>query len=334
MPGITLPVDPTNPDPAVIARAAAVLRAGGLVAFPTETVYGLGAHALDASAVRRIYAAKGRPAYNPLIVHVADADAARALSGEWPALASRLAHQFWPGPLTLVVRKRDDVPDEVTAGLDSVALRVPQHPVALALLRAASIPVAAPSANPSSALSPTSARHVERALAGRVDLILDAGATTVGIESTVVDVRGERAVLLRPGTIDLRELEAIAGPLALPTATQPEAAPRPSPGMLDRHYAPRARVLLFDHSDAATVAADVRRLLERGERVGGLVLNDLGIPNRDLVRMPPNAADYARALYEVLHALDDAGCHLIVIERVPSGPEWQGIRDRLERASR
>jgi len=334
MASLTLAVDARNPDPAVIARAAGVLRAGGLVAFPTETVYGLGAHALDANAVRRIYAAKGRPAYNPLIVHVADADAARALSGEWPALASRLALRFWPGPLTLVVRKRDDVPDEVTAGLDSVALRVPQHPVALALLRAATIPVAAPSANPSSALSPTSARHVERALGDRVDLILDAGATTVGIESTVIDVRGERPVLLRPGTIDARELEAIAGKLSFPDAAEPAATPRLSPGMLDRHYAPRARVLLFDRAEAETVAAEARRLLARGERVGGLVFDDLGIANRDLVRMPPNAADYARALYEVLHALDDAGCHLIVIERVPAGPEWQGIRDRLERASR
>ena len=334
MAGITLTVDPRFPDPDVIARAAAVLRGGGLVAFPTETVYGLGAHALDANAVRRIYAAKGRPAYNPLIVHVADADAARELAGEWPAVASRLARRFWPGPLTLVVRKRDDVPDEVTAGLDSVALRVPQHPVALALLRAAAIPVAAPSANPSSALSPTSARHVERGLAERVDLILDAGATTVGIESTVVDVRGERAVLLRPGTIDTRELETIVGPLSRPSTAEAEATPRLSPGMLERHYAPRARVLLFDRSEAATVAAEVRRLLARGERVGGLVFDDLGLANWDLVRMPPNAADYARALYEVLHALDDAGCHLIVIERVPTGPEWQGIRDRLERASR
>lgn len=334
MSALTLAVDPHAPDAGAIARAAAVLRQGGLVAFPTETVYGLGAHALDADAVRRIFAAKGRPSYNPLIVHVADAEGARALAAEWPVLATKLAMRFWPGPLTLVVRKRADVPDEVTAGLDSVALRVPSHPVALALLRAAAIPVAAPSANRSSGLSPTSARHVERALGDRIDLILDGGATTVGIESTVVDLRGARAVLLRPGILGPRELEPIAGPLALPNAGVDDATPRASPGMLERHYAPRARVLLFDSADAPGVSAEVQRRLARGERVGGLVFSDLGVANRDLVRMPPRAADYARALYEVLHALDDAGCHLIVIERVPTTPEWSGIRDRLERASR
>ena len=330
----TLTIDPHAPDAAVVARAAAVLRDGGLVAFPTETVYGLGAHALDAAAVRRIYDAKGRPSHNPLIVHVADADGAQALARDWPALATRLAQRFWPGPLTLVVRKRDQVPDEVTAGLDSVAVRVPAHPVALALLRAAGIPVAAPSANRSAGLSPTTARHVERSLGDRVDLILDAGATTVGIESTVVDLRGTRPSILRPGILGPRELEPLTGPLASADTDGADAAPRRSPGMLDRHYAPQARVRLFDRAERATVAEEVRRLLARGERVGGLLLEDLGVATHDLVRMPLHPGEYARALYEVLHALDDAGCHLIVIERVPDAPDWSGVRDRLERAAR
>ena len=331
----TLVVNAHAPDAAIMAQAAAVLRGGGLVAFPTETVYGLGVHALDATAVRRLYAAKGRPEYNPLIVHVADIEAARALSRQWPEMATRLAQAFWPGPLTLVVRKRPDIPDEVTAGLDSVALRVPAHPVALALLRAASVPVAAPSANRSTQLSPTTARHVERGLGARVDLILDGGATTIGIESTVVDVRGARASILRPGMLGPRELEPITGPLAEPSLTgEPAAAARPSPGMLDRHYAPRARVMLFDAPESAAMANRIREMLERGERVGGLLLHDLGVADRDLVPMPRDPAAYARALYEVLHALDDAGCHVIVIERVPATPEWAGVRDRLERAAR
>ncbi|HEU0078380.1 MAG TPA: L-threonylcarbamoyladenylate synthase, partial [Longimicrobiaceae bacterium] len=181
----TLVVHPDHPDPAAIRRAAAVLRRGGLVAFPTETVYGLGASALDAEAVGRIFAAKGRPSYNPLIVHVADAEAARALAAEWSAAAERLAERFWPGPLTLVVPRRAEVPDAVTAGLPSVALRVPAHPVAHALLREADIPVAAPSANRSTEVSPTTAAHVERSLRGRVELILDGGPPPVGSESSV-----------------------------------------------------------------------------------------------------------------------------------------------------
>ena len=330
----TLIVDPRAPDPAIISRAASVLRAGGLVVFPTETVYGLGAHALDAGAVRRIYAAKGRPAYNPLIVHVADAAAARALAAEWPPIAAQLAEAFWPGPLTLVVRKRDDVPDEVTAGLDSVALRVPSHPVALALLRAAALPVAAPSANESTRLSPTTARHVERGLGDRVDLILDAGPSAVGIESTVVDARGPRVTILRPGIIGTRELEPVVGTVSTADVADGRDRARPSPGMLDRHYAPRARVVLFTPEEAPAIATRVRDLLQRGGRVGGLLRHDLGVADRDLVRMPDEPADYARALFEVLHALDDAGCQLIVIERVPDTPEWAGVRDRLERSAR
>ncbi|MFW6201455.1 MAG: L-threonylcarbamoyladenylate synthase, partial [Gemmatimonadota bacterium] len=196
-----LTVDPESPDPAAIDRAARALREGRLIAFPTETVYGLGADALDADAVRRIFEAKERPPRNPLIVHVADAAAARGLVERWPPAAGRLADAFWPGPLTLVLPKRPEVPDEVTAGLPTVAVRVPSHPVARALLLAAGVPVAAPSANPFTGVSPTTARHVQSGLADRIDLVLDAGPTPVGIESTVVDLSGPKPRLLRPGMI-------------------------------------------------------------------------------------------------------------------------------------
>jgi L-threonylcarbamoyladenylate synthase len=330
----TLIVDASAPDPDAIARGAALLRDGRLVAFPTETVYGLGAHALDRHAVRRIYEAKGRPGYNPLIVHVAREDDARALVADWPESAHQLAHAFWPGPLTLILRKRLVVPDEVTAGLDSVALRVPAHPVALALLNAAEIPVAAPSANRSSELSPTSARHVERSLGPRVDLILDAGPTTVGIESTVIDLRGPRPIILRPGVLGPRELEPVVGAVEFaPRIDEATAAPRASPGRLERHYAPRARLILFDAAHAEAMERRIRELLGSDTRVGALLLHQINVEAETLVTMPNNPVDYARRLYATLHMLDDTGCDVVFVERVPEGPEWAGVRDRLERAA-
>ena len=329
----TLLVDPRAPDAGAIARAAALLRDGRLVAFPTETVYGIGAHALDARAVRRIYEAKGRPSSNPLIVHVADEDGARSLAAEWPDLAARCARAFWPGPLTIVVRKRDVVPDDVTAGLESVALRVPAHPVALAILRAAEIPIAAPSANRSMELSPTTARHVERALGNVVDLIIDAGPTTVGIESTVVDLRGSAPVILRPGILGPDELEPVVGPVSFVSAVPRDTEARPSPGMLDRHYAPRARLLLIDASEARAIDARLAELRRRGEHPGALLLHNAARHELPIVAMPSEPAEYARRLYDVLHTLDDAGCTVILVERVPSGTAWAGIRDRLQRAA-
>ncbi len=229
-----------SPEADRIARAAEVLRNGKLVAFPTETVYGLGANALDAEAVARIFVAKGRPTKNPLIVHVPDMNSARALVMEWPENAAKLAAKFWPGPLTLVLPKRDIVPDIVTAGGTTVALRVPAHPIALALLKEAGVPVAAPSANRSMRLSPTTAEHVAGGLAGRIDLILDGGPTTGGIESTVLSLVGETPTLLRPGLISPAEIEAVIGPIlrisdrAVDNAG--EEKPLLSPGMLSRHF--------------------------------------------------------------------------------------------------
>src|SRR4051794_39087740 len=209
------------PDPADVAVAAAVLHRGGLVAFPTETVYGLGANALDAAAVARIFAAKGRPATNPLIVHVAAAEHVWSVAADWPAVAARLAERFWPGPLTLVLPKAAAVPDAVTAGGPTVAVRVPAHPVALALLRAAGVPLAAPSANRSTELSPTTAGHVLHGLGGRIDLVLDAGPTAGGIESTVLDVTTNPPRLLRPGLVTPAMIEAVIGPIR--RASEPEA---------------------------------------------------------------------------------------------------------------
>lgn len=317
-------VDPDRPSPAALQQATALLRAGALVAFPTETVYGLGANALDPEAVARIFAAKGRPSYNPLIVHVHDAAAAQALARHWPAAADACAAAFWPGPLTLVVPRAPQVPDAVTAGLGTVGLRVPAHPVAQALLRAADLPLAAPSANRSAELSPTLAEHVQKSLGGKVDLILDAGPTPVGIESTVVDLSGSAPVLLRPGSIPQTALKHILGPLLLPDAGGRAGEPRPSPGMLDRHYAPRGELRLFTPCGVLDVRPDYI--------VGALLLTCEAMAQHK-VRMPTDPEGYARRLYAELHRLDEAGCDLILVERVPDTPDWAGVRDRLNRAT-
>jgi len=317
-------------EPGALEHAADILRRGGLVAFPTETVYGLGAHALDAAAVRRIFEAKGRPAYNPVIVHVADTAAARMLAREWPAAADRLAAAFWPGPLTLVVPKRATVPDVVTAGRPAVALRVPAHPVALSLLRIAGIPVAAPSANRSGEVSPTLAAHVAASLADRVDLILDAGPTEVGLESTVVDLTGDQPTLLRPGTLDVRAIERHVGILRAPGTSPRADTPRPAPGMLDRHYAPRATLLVAHTMEQAQM---MLRQAPIGQPAGALLHSWPDLPATHVQRLPTDSLGYARELYAALHALDDLGCSLVIAEAVPAGTAWDGVRDRLTRAA-
>ncbi len=323
------PVLSASPDDPAIAHGAELLRAGRLVAFPTETVYGLGANALDPSAVDRIYAAKGRPAYNPLIVHAATRDGALAVVDRWTDHAEALARAFWPGPLTLVLPKKAIVPDGVTAGLPTVAVRVPAHPIAHALLAAAGIPVAAPSANRSTEVSPTTAAHVAKSLGDRVDLILDGGSTMVGIESTVLDVSTPIPTLLRPGMISVPQLEAVVGPITLASSSSGEAA-RPSPGMLDKHYSPRADVRIVDGAD---VGIRVEHERANSRRVGAIVVEAAVEPSRTIVRLPNDAAGYAARLYDTLHALDDAGCDVIVVERVPDDPRWVGVADRLRRAA-
>jgi len=322
-------VDAEHPDPTIIARAAELLRGGRLVAFPTETVYGLGANALDASAVARIYGAKGRPKYNPLIVHLAEIAQIPAVATGWNDTAERLAREFWPGPLTLVLPKTDAVPESVTAGLNTVAVRIPQHPVAHALLGAAGIPVAAPSANRSTQLSPTTGNHVLQSLGDAVDLILDAGPTSVGIESTVVDLTTPFPTLLRPGSISLEELTRVVGRVDRRMNVAGESA-RPAPGMMEKHYAPHAKLLLVATLD---VRVHMERERAKGLRVGALIVHAPIEPTPETITMPGDPVGYASALYASLHALDDVGCDAIVVEKVPETNAWLAVRDRLSRAS-
>lgn len=325
-----LQVNSSHPDAAIIAAAAAVLRAGGLVAFPTETVYGLGANALDPDAIERIYAAKGRPAYNPVIAHCLDVEAARGLAAEWPRTAADLAERFWPGPLTLVVRKAGHVPDRLTAGLGTVAIRVPSHPVARALLAEVGFPIAAPSANRFAELSPTTSAHVQKGLADRIDLLLDAGPAAYGIESTVVDVSGAGAALLRPGSIGEDALaEVLGAPLGRPGEHAAET-PRPGPGMTARHYSPRAKLLVAPTSELGGLVPDANE----GRKVGALLLGEerpAGVTHP--LRMPSDPTDYARRLYAALHDLDDEECELILVEEPPRTSAWEAVRDRLARAA-
>jgi L-threonylcarbamoyladenylate synthase len=314
-----------------LARAAEVLRTGGLVAFPTETVYGLGANALDGDAVARIFAAKGRPANNPLIVHVAETGEALRVASTWPDEAARLAERFWPGPLTLVLPRRPEVPDVVTASGPTVAVRLPAHRVARELIRLAEVPIAAPSANRSSRISPTRARHVLRDLDGRIDLLLDGGPTPGGIESTVLDLSRRPPRLLRPGLIEPAALEAIVGPIERQALIGGGEA-LPSPGLLARHYAPRTPMELAEGGEER-----VRQLSGNGLHVGWLVWFDVdeeALPiGVTLVRLPADAEGYAAELYQALHGLDEMGVDRIVAAVPPTGEQWLGVRDRLRRAA-
>ncbi|HLK59699.1 MAG TPA: L-threonylcarbamoyladenylate synthase [Chthonomonadaceae bacterium] len=329
-------VDANNPDADVIARAAEILRSGGLVAFPTETVYGLGANALDPQAVGRIFEAKGRPSNNPLIVHAPDVEAARQLVAAWPEAAERLAARFWPGPLTLVLPRANTIPDIVTAGGPTVAVRVPAHPVALALLRAAEIPLAAPSANRSTQLSPTRAEHVAEGLSGLIPMILDAGPTTGGLESTVISLTTPRPTLLRPGLISPAELRSVVGRLGLREETADTHAPLPSPGLTARHYAPRARLEIAENGGAQRV----QDLAQNGVRVGWLTFalppearQPTAFAGVVAYVMPLSPLEYAAQLYARLHELDAAGVERIVVAMPPETEAWQAVRDRLHRAA-
>ena len=298
----------------LIPEGARLIRAGRLVAFPTETVYGLGANALDAAAVRRIFEAKGRPSTSPLIVHVASLDMARQLAAEWPEQAELLARRFWPGPLTLVLPKQAVVPDIVTAGLNTVGIRMPSHPVALDLIREAGVPIAAPSANRFTELSPTEAEHVARSLGGAVDLIIDGGPTRVGIESTVLTLAGP-AALLRPGMVTLPEIESVIG--RVQTGVAPGAGAHESPGMHERHYRPSTPLLLA--------------LPARG-RGAYLYLTSPAASTKNIA-MPADPEGYAAKLYGCLHDLDAEALDWIAVELPPDEPAWAGVRDRILRAA-
>jgi L-threonylcarbamoyladenylate synthase len=323
-------------DHAAIERAARVLARGGLVAFPTETVYGLGADADNEAAVRAIFAAKGRPADHPVIVHVLDAAALDAWARDVPESARKLAATFWPGPLTLVLKRAPRAQDVVTGGQDTVGLRSPAHPWAHALLEAfagadRTKAIVAPSANSFGRISPTTAAHVRADLgekpAGKVDLILDGGACPVGIESTIVDLSAGVPRLLRPGAVTRGELEAVLG-VAVRDAGRD--APRAS-GRLESHYAPRTPLELVE---PAQLAARINAL--RGRRLAVLApAQALLDRTRDVVLRliaPAQPAEYARRLYALLHELDAAGAERILVVRPPSGADWEAVHDRLRRA--
>lgn len=306
-----------SPNDQTLNKAAETLAAGGLVGFPTETVYGLGADATNETAVARIYQAKERPRFNPLISHVADTAMALEL-GDFGPTARAVAERFWPGPLTIVVKRATDCPIAwlTSAGLDSIALRVPSHPLAHDLLARADRPIAAPSANRSGRISPTRAEHVASELGGRIDMILDGGPCAVGIESTVVDLSGQRPVLLRPGAVTREMLAEIAGVVGDPSSD----APLVSPGMLASHYAPRCPVRL--NADAERVGETLLGFRDVSGGAGNLNLSASG----DLVEAAAN-------LFHMLRALDQAGAARIAVAPVPEQGLGAAINDRLRRAA-
>jgi L-threonylcarbamoyladenylate synthase len=323
-------VDPQEPASSILELAAEVLRQGRLVAFATETVYGLGADATNPEAVACIFTAKGRPAFNPLIVHASNATMACACAREWPEEAKDLAAAFWPGPLTLVVPRSSLIPDIVTAGRDNVGVRVPAPAVARLLIEQTGRPLAAPSANRSGGTSPTLARHVLEDLEGTVDLILDSGQTTVGLESTVLDLTTRCPHILRPGPITAAEIEQVLG--VKPVASTDEREPRgplSSPGQLAVHYAPKTRAVRVDGP------ADLDRLAWP-RRAVLLVIGRHVLPSlpADLLRFDLETPEIAaRDLYVVLHGCDDLQVELIVVLLPPDRPEWAAIRDRIRRAT-
>ena len=345
-----LTVDPTKPDPAAIEEAAAALKAGQLVVFPTETVYGLGAHAMNADAVQKIFDAKGRPSTDPLIVHIAHIGQVGQCATGMPPSARKLALAFWAGPLTVILRKKPEVPALVTAGLESVALRVPSHRVARALMEMAGVPVAAPSANRFSRPSPTTAQHVLEDLDGKVDLILDGGPTDIGLESTIVDFTVDPPVLRRPGGLTLEQIRQHVPEVVVQSQASDGAAAQVAPGQLIRHYAPAATMTLYEgDADAVVwrVAADVRTIVATGDRVGILA------PEEDLMQLAPMLAAVAaagrvevqpvgsrsdldragRELFGAIRALDATGVSVIFAMAPGSEGLGRAIRDRLMRAA-
>lgn len=311
-----------------IEQAVVILRAGGLVAFPTETVYGLGADASNPEALKKLYAAKGRPAGHPVIVHLADASQLARWACDATAAALKLAEKFWPGPLTLILKRAPGVNDVVTGGQDTIGLRVPSHPVAHALLARFGGGIAAPSANRFGHVSSTTAAHVKQEFGDAVDLVLDGGPSEVGIESTILDVSRDAPVLLRPGRISAQEIEAVLGVhLAAPNAASPRA-----PGTLARHYAPNTPLMLTEADLLPELAASLAR---QGKHIAVLArrLVQPTLPGLVWIAAPQDAARYAHDLYANLRQLDAAGCEMILVEQVPREPEWTAVADRLTRAA-
>lgn len=317
---------------AAVERAAALLRAGEVVALPTETVYGLAANALDAGAVAKIFTIKGRPAHNPIIVHGASLAMLQSCVSAWPDLAQRLATAFWPGPLTLVLPRAAAIPDLVTAGGPTVAVRWPSHPFIQAVMRACGLPLAAPSANLSSQISPTTAEHVRKSLGDKIPLIVDGGPAQVGIESTVLDLTCHPPRILRPGMIHAESLVAVTGSLAAGPAGSMHLK---SPGLLLKHYSPKAKLLLWSWRDEADLEARAREVQMPLDQVH--LIAHTRIPLQSgfgrVSVLPHDPAAFARSIYAELHRSDELGAGWIVVEMLPETPEWHGLADRLRRAA-
>lgn len=344
-------IDADNIENSIIKKAACLLKEGGLVAFPTETVYGLGANGLDPSALRKIFEAKGRPQDNPLILHVAELKDAFHLAEKVPSKARILMEEFWPGPLTLVLPKSRFVPPEVTAGLDTVAIRMPAHPLALALIREAGLPIAAPSANRSGYPSPTTASHVLDDLEGRIDAVLDGGPTGIGLESTVLDVSGERPVILRPGGVTEEDLRRVIGEVELDRGITDSGIAPKSPGMKYTHYSPRAEVILLYGETPRVIAERVIMWMEKfasEHKMAGLLLteetwNCLGA-SQDYLRAKnavyvknigsrQNLEGIARLLYDELRRCDKAGADVILTETYQEEGIGRALMNRLRKSS-
>lgn len=342
-----LPIDPHAPQESAIQKAAGLLRGGQVVAFPTETVYGLGANAFDAAAVEKIFQAKERPAYDPLIVHLSGYDwlpRVARLRPSTAAIVSRLSKRFWPGPLTLVLPRHPAISNRVTAGLETVAVRVPSHPVALALLAAAAFPIAAPSANRFGYTSPTTAAHVLADLGGRIPLILDGGPTPIGVESTVLDLTQSTPTILRPGGVTREALQAVLGRVALAQSPKPDDAAPPSPGLLPRHYAPRAHLVLFQGGFAQAAEALRKRAqtsLAAGRKIA-LLLQEEDLPamlhlrKQAALRVLSRRGDpltFSRNLYAALRDLDQIGIEEILVCTLPEEGLGLAVNNRLTKAA-
>ncbi|HEX4796959.1 MAG TPA: L-threonylcarbamoyladenylate synthase [Humisphaera sp.] len=310
-----------------VAEAVRLLRAGKLVAFPTETVYGLGADATSVSAVRGIFVAKGRPPTNPLIAHVSNEAMAQRYAAHWPPSAQLLARQFWPGPLTLVVSKAPPIVDEATAGRPTVGLRAPDHPLALQLLREFDGAICAPSANRSTRISPTSAQHVRDDLGDAVDLILDGGPCRVGIESTVLDLSGSAPAILRLGAITREQIERIIGPVSVFQGSIGMSNAALSPGQQEIHYAPKTPAFRYEGRSLDSPVPT--------GRIAAIVLADSHFSGAHWhLQMPQSSEEYARRLYSALREADQSGAEVILIQMPPNEPQWAAVRDRLIRATR
>ena len=337
-------LDPASPDPQVIRRAGDILKRGGLVAFPTETVYGLGGDALNREAARKIYAAKGRPSNNPLIVHIADMEHLEAIATEIPEKARKLASVWWPGPLTMVFNKKDIVPDATSGGLSTVAVRMPNHPIALELIRAAGGYIAAPSANTSGRPSPTIAEHVREDLDGKIDMILDGGEVRIGLESTIVDFTDEIPMMLRPGYINMEKLEEILGEVLIDPAILDENASeniRPkAPGMMYRHYAPKAQLTIVEGGETEVVdriLALAEQACREGKSVGIIAADETAESYKgyDVKNIGSRETDkeIARRLFRVLREFEDEGTDIILSESFETPRMGQAIMNRLLKAA-